>query len=140
MKMLKYVIKRIILMMIAVSMLLGAFPVNASAEAATVVQAWNIVLGDNIGANFYVEVPEDAVNAAVKVTVADQTETHELTAPNSKGLYKVSVNVAAAQMTEAITLQLVADGTEYAGKTAQIKLCMNGNKGVQNLEIPFALK
>ena len=106
-------IKRIILMMIAVSMLLGAFPVNASAEAATVVQAWNIVLGDNIGANFYVEVPEDTVNAAVKVTVADQTETHELTAPNSKGLYKVSVNVAAAQMTEDITLQLVADGTEY---------------------------
>ena len=31
-------------------------------------------------------------------------------------------------------------GAEYAGKTAQIKLCMNGNKGVQNLEIPFALK
>ena len=44
--------KRIILMMIAVSMLLGAFPVNASAEAATVVKAWNIVLADNIGANF----------------------------------------------------------------------------------------
>ena len=34
----------------------------------------------------------------------------------------------------------VALGAEYAGKTAQIKLCMNGNKGVQNLEIPFALK
>ena len=65
-------IKRIILMMVAVSMLLGVFPVNASAEAATVVEAWNIVLGDNIGANFYVEVPEDAVNAAVKVTVADR--------------------------------------------------------------------
>ena len=113
--------KRIILMMIAVSMLLGAFPVNASAEAATVVEAWNIVLGDNIGANFYVEVPEDAVNAAVKVTVADQTETHELTAPNSKGLYKVSVNVAAAQMTEDITLQLVADGTEYTPVSYSIR-------------------
>ena len=34
----------------------------------------------------------------------------------------------------------VALGAEYAGKTAQIKLCMNGNKGVQNLEIPFALE
>ena len=108
-------------MMIAVSMLLGAFPVNASAEAATVVEAWNIVLGDNIGANFYVEVPEDAVNAAVKVTVADQTETHALTAPNSKGLYKVSVNVAAAQMTEDITLQLVADGTEYTPVSYSIR-------------------
>ncbi len=113
--------KRIILMMIAVSMFLGAFPVNASAEAATVVEAWNIVLGDNIGANFYVEVPEDAVNAAVKVTVADQTETHALTAPNSKGLHKVSVNVAAVQMTEDITLQLVADGTEYTPVSYSIR-------------------
>ena len=34
----------------------------------------------------------------------------------------------------------VALGAEYAGKTAQIKLCMNGNKGVQNLEIPFTLQ
>ena len=61
-------------MLIAVSMLLIAFPVNASAEAATVVKAWNIVLGDNIGANFYVEVPEGTADAAVKVTVADDTK------------------------------------------------------------------
>ena len=113
--------KRIILIMIAVSMLLGAFPVNASAEAATVVDAWNIVLGDNIGANFYVKVPEGTANAAVKVTVADHAETYELTTPNSKGLYKVSVNAAAAQMTENITLQLVADGTEYTPVSYSIR-------------------
>ena len=105
--------KRIFAMLVTAILLMGAFAVNVSAEDTTAIEEWNIVLGDQIGANFYVNVPENTANAAVKVTVADQTETHELTAPDSKGLYKVSVNVAAAQMTEDITLQLVADGTEY---------------------------
>ena len=113
--------KRILAMLVAAILLMGAFAVNVSAEATTAIEEWNIVLGDQIGANFYVNVPENTANAAVKVTVADQTETHELTAPNSKGLYKVSVNVAAAQMTEEITLQLVADGTEYAPVSYSIR-------------------
>ena len=113
--------KRVLAMLVAAILLMGAFAMNVSAEATTAIEEWNIVLGDQIGANFYVNVPENTANAAVKVTVADQTETHELTAPNSKGLYKVSVNVAAAQMTEAITLQLVADGTEYAPVSYSIR-------------------
>lgn len=113
--------KRIFAMLVTAILLMGAFAVNVSAEATTAIEEWNIVLGDQIGANFYVNVPENTANAAVKVTVADQTETHELTAPNSKGQYKVSVNVAAAQMTEEITLQLVADGTEYAPVSYSIR-------------------
>ena len=31
-------------------------------------------------------------------------------------------------------------GANYAGKTAQIKLCMNGNKNGQNIKVPFELK
>ena len=92
--------KRVLAMLVAAILLMGAFAVNVSAEATTAIEEWNIVLGDQIGANFYVNVPENTADAAVKVTVADQTETHVLTAPNSKGLYKVSVNVEAAQMTE----------------------------------------
>ena len=113
--------KRVLAMLVAAILLMGAFAMNVSAEATTAIEEWNIVLGDQIGANFYVNVPENTANAAVKVTVADQTETHELTTPNSKGLYKVSVNVAAAQMTEEITLQLVADGTEYAPVSYSIR-------------------
>ena len=113
--------KRVLAMLVAAILLMGAFAMNVSAEATTAIEEWNIVLGDQIGANFYVNVPENTANAAVKVTVADQTETHELTAPNSKGLYKVSVDVAAAQMTEEITLQLVADGTEYAPVSYSIR-------------------
>ena len=113
--------KRVLAMLVAAILLMGAFAVNVSAEATTAIEEWNIVLGDQIGANFYVNVPENTADAAVKVTVADRTETHALTAPNSKGLYKVSVNVAAAQMTEEITLQLVADGTEYAPVSYSIR-------------------
>ena len=88
---------------------------NVSAEATTAIEEWSIVLDDNIGANFYLNVPADvADNAQVKVTVDGQTETYALSGPNTKGLYLVSVDVAAAQMTEDITLQLVAAGTEYA--------------------------
>ena len=34
----------------------------------------------------------------------------------------------------------VALGDDYNGKTAQVKLCMNGNKNGQNIEVPFELK
>jgi hypothetical protein len=37
-------------------------------------------------------------------------------------------------------MKTVALGEEYNGKLAQIKLCMNGNVGVKNIEIPFELK
>ena len=83
---------------------------------ATVVNKWNIVLGDDIGANFYVEAPKaNAAMAAVKVTVAGHTEIYDLYAmtPDADGLYKIPVNVAAAQMTEDITLQMVVDGEAY---------------------------
>ena len=36
-------------------------------------------------------------------------------------------------------MKTVALGAEYDGKLAQIKLCMNGNTGIQNIEIPFTL-
>ena len=83
---------------------------------ATVVNKWNIVLGDDIGANFYVEAPKaNATMAAVKVTVAGHTEIYDLSdlTPDAAGLYKIPVNVAAAQMTEDITLQMVVDGEAY---------------------------
>ena len=107
--------KRVLAMLVAAILLMGAFAVNVSAEATTAIEEWNIILDDNIGANFYLNVPADAAdNAQVKVTVDGQTETYALSGPNTKGLYLVSVDVAAAQMTEDITLQLVAAGTEYA--------------------------
>ena len=95
--------KRMLATLLVAVLLLGAFAVSASAENTTVVQKWNIVLGDDIGANFYLQVPE-ATAASVKVTIAGQTQTHALSEKTSDGLYKVSARVAAARMTEDITL------------------------------------
>ncbi len=82
----------------------------------TQVEKWNVVLGDDIGANFYVHVPADYTNASVQVTVAGKTVTHAVSGleADEQGLYLIPVRVAAAQMTEPITLQLVADGVEEA--------------------------
>lgn len=129
---------RTLCILVAAILLLGALALSVSAENATVVQEWNIVLGDDIGANFYLEAP---ASASVKVTVGDSTQTVDLSqqTPNTKGLYKVSVNVAAAQMTEAITLQLVVDGTEYAPVSYSVRdyavqiLKGNYSAQVQNL-------
>ena len=51
--------KRVLAMLVAAVLLMGAFAVNVSAEDTTVVQEWNISLGDDIGANFYLNVPEE---------------------------------------------------------------------------------
>ena len=44
--------KRIFAMLVTAILLMGAFAVNVSAEATTAIEEWNIVLGDQIGANF----------------------------------------------------------------------------------------
>ncbi len=60
--------EKILSILVAAILFLNVFAVNASAENATVVGQWNIVLDDDIGANFYLSIPA-ASNAAVKVTV-----------------------------------------------------------------------
>ena len=98
------------------------FPAAAAQTPDVKVQEWNITLGDDIGANFCLNVPAAlAGNAVVKVTIAGQTTAYSLPAPNEKGQYLIPVRVAAAQMTQEITLQLVADGTEYAIGTYTVK-------------------
>ena len=110
--------------LLAALMLFGmlAVPAAATESADVSVQKWNIVLNDDIGANFYLNVPADlAGTAVVNVSVADQTKSYTLPAPDAEGLYLIPVRVAAAQMTENITLQLVADGTEYAVGTYTVQ-------------------
>ena len=99
--------KRILLILVAAILLWGTLTVSAAEEGTTAVRDWYIDLGDDISANFYLEIPEaTAAQSVVKATVADQTKTYnvsELT-PNTNGLYMVSVDLAAAQLTEEISL------------------------------------
>ena len=108
--------KRCLAILIAVLQIVGMLIIPAAAEQTPdiKVEQWNVVLGDDIGANFYLNVSAELAKiATVNVTVADETTSYRLSEPNEKGFYPVSVRVAAAQMTEEITLQLAADETVY---------------------------
>ena len=87
-------------------------------STAVTVEKWNLTLGDDIGANFYIEVQESADNVQASITVAGNTSTYELSEmeQDSNGYYVISVHLAAAQMTETITLNLIADGVTVQTK------------------------
>ena len=71
---------------------------------ATAVKSWNIVLGDDIGLKFVLELTEDD---EVLVNVDGEEVPAELT-QNEDGTYTVFIKVAAAQMTSEI--QIVVNG------------------------------
>ena len=75
------------------------------------VDQWNLTLKDNIDAAFHVYIAENLIETAVvKITVGNGTpvsyKVSELTA-NAAGAYEFVAEVAAAQMTDTITLELV---------------------------------
>lgn len=85
------------------------------------VKSWGLTLEGDIKADFLLSLT-DAVtadaDAYISVTVDDittNTKVSDIT-PDENGLYLVSTNVAAAQMTEAIVIQVVTsdvEGSEY---------------------------
>lgn len=92
-------------------------------ESEAVVEKWNLSLGENIGANFYIKLdPEKAANAAVKLTVEEDSETVALSQLTPvDGYYVVSANVAAAQMTDTITVEILMDGAVIQQKEYTVR-------------------
>ena len=86
---------------------LPAVPVSEIADQ-------NLTLGDNIGMNLYIDATaEDVAIADVKITVAGETTTipvSQLNKDEQSGNYVVTVEMAAAQMTETVTVELIAGG------------------------------
>ena len=72
---------------------------------------WNLTLGDSIGANFYAQLG-DAANTEVKFTVAEKTAVVKASdvQTDGDGYYVFSVDVAAAQMTDPIMVELLVNG------------------------------
>lgn len=125
---------RTLAMLLALMLVLGMIPVwAAAAENAEIVQ-WNVTLRDNLQANFYLSIPENAVETAtVNVTIGDAEpvsyNASEL--KQDKGYYCVSAYVAAAQMTEEIGVSIEIDGAEAVSKTytlAQYAAAVLANK------------
>ena len=78
---------------------------------------WNLVLADDIGINFFLNVTgEQIATATVDVTIKGITESKkvaDLPVDAEKKLPVLTVNLAAAQMTDVVTLALHADGQDY---------------------------
>lgn len=93
-------------------------------EQKPVVEAWNITLSDDIGLNFAVNVAPELVNdSAVEITVEGVTETVDLAdaVKNEKGQYLISVNLAAAQMTESVQVKTLLSGAVIEDKTYTVR-------------------
>ncbi len=87
-------------------------------EPEKLVEEWNLVLDDDLLVNFYLNLAEDA---QVQITVGSETFTYSASqlAKTDDGKYIASVRLAAAQMTDAITLQIV--GSEEDAVTYTVR-------------------
>ena len=85
--------------------------INAVYTVVTAIAQWNITLGDKIGANFYVAIDDKNVaDTVVKITVNHETVTHNPMALVD-GKYLFTVDLAAAQMTDVILVEIVCGET-----------------------------
>ena len=103
--------RRILCLLFAAAILLpwmaasgGAVHGAAEAEESPVI-AWNLVLDGNIGMNFVLNLTEEqAATASIAYTVNGETTTRQL-----NGATTFTVDLAAAQMTDQVTLVLTTD-------------------------------
>ena len=84
------------------------------------VKEWNIALGDEISAKFYLNIDSRLENAEVKVTVGGKVEDSLMT-ETEDGTYAVTVKVAAAQMTDEITISVVSGDLASSEMTYTIR-------------------
>lgn len=111
-------------------------PAQENREFADVEQ-WNVVLQDNIAANFCVRVSESICDTAdIAVTFDGETVTYPVAAltAGEDGTYRVTANVAAAQMNDDITVQVVNGDNIVVDKTYTICQYINTILGDSYME------
>ena len=113
---------RILSLLLAMIMVFSLFPVSAFATEADTpaVVSQQLNLGDDLTMHFYVTAEE---NTVVNTTVNGNTTQHDLSqmAPDSNGQYVIAVKLAAAQMTETITLDFLQNDASVLQKTYSIR-------------------
>ena len=87
------------------------------------VPQWNIALADDIRANFHVNVDSRLTDAQITVLVDGAGYRYDLSelSTTAEGYYVVSANVAAAQMTDDITIQVVSGENASEVKSYSIR-------------------
>ena len=114
---------RILSLLLAMIMVFSLFPVSAFAtEAGTPeVVSQQLNLGDDLTLHFYVTAE---ANTVVNAKVNGKTTAYDLRTmtPNGNGQYVIAVKLAAAQMTEAITLDFLQNDVSVLQKICQSPL------------------
>lgn len=90
------------------------------AEQANEVVSQQVSLGDDLTMNFVIDAYE---GTTVNVTVAENTTSYDLSkmTADENGHYTISVELAAAQMTEEVKIEFVKDGKVTLEKTYSIR-------------------
>lgn len=123
----KHCTKRILSFLMVACLLVGLVPMSAAAEgtqAEVKFVAQQLSLSDDLTMKFYVTVDESsAETAAMQIAVSGKTVTQDIKdmPPDENGCYVFSVDLAAAQMTDDITLTMNVGGTVAAQKTYSVQ-------------------
>ena len=113
---------RILSLLLAMIMVFSLLPagVFAAENSAPEVVYQQLSLGDDLTMHFYVTAE---TNTVVNATVNGETIQHDLSkmTPDSNGQYVIAVKLAAAQMTEAITLDFLQNDVSVLQKTYSVR-------------------
>ena len=114
--------KRFLSLLMALALVLSLVPAIALADESTnPVTEWNVTLKDNIGANFYLHL-DDPANTVVNFTVAGEvTAIRASDATQQDGCYVFTVELAAAQMTDDINMDVLVSGVSVFSKAYSVK-------------------
>ena len=131
---------RILLLFLAMIMVFSLLPagVFAAENSAPEVVYQQLSLGDDLTMHFYVKA-DSATD--VTVTVNKKTDSYDLGSmePDANGQYVISVALAAAQMTEDITLDFVKNGASVLQKIYSIRgyadAILEGNYSAKTKEL-----
>ena len=107
-KNLKKILSTVLMLVMLLSLCAPVFSISAAEELSTI-KKWNLVLGDEIAANFYVNVSDAVSDSAVMhVTDGYGIQQYPLSAAekDNSGNYIFTARLAAAQLSDTITLQL----------------------------------
>ena len=132
--------KKLCSLLVVLCLLVGLVPFGAfaaeSSDSGVEILYQQLILGDDLTMKFEIAIEESVAEMAeVKLTVggAETVYTVSELTPNEKGNYLVSVDVAAAQMTDTITVSVAVGEFEIASKDytvlAYAEHILNGNYG-----------
>lgn len=115
----------VISVLLVLSMLVGLLSMNVLAVEGdgAYVAYQQVLLGDDLTMRFYIVVEEGYEDSVLTVTVGDAETKYTISemTPDENGFYVVSVDMAAAQMTDKIALYMTGHAGELINKSYTVR-------------------